>query len=97
MDVSATLRKMADTNLKRHKVYKDSPARLGRALAVFHPEGVRLNTAFDHDLFALWSALIGKLVRFVVSGFTHKDSIHDAAVYCAMIEKKMDERPKGKK
>ena len=91
MDVSGNLMRMARTCKARHKSYGDSPIRHGAMLAALHPSGVRLRTPHEHDVFALWVALTGKLVRFAVSGFTHQDSIHDAAVYAAMLEGKVQE------
>jgi hypothetical protein len=77
---------MADTFRERNAVYGDNYKRVGQVMLALHPDGIELKTKDDHELFHLWSLIIVKLTRFSVSGLTHTDSIHDAAVYLAMCE-----------
>jgi len=86
------LGEMAETFRERNKVYGDNFRRVGHVLQALHPQGVTQNTALDHELFHLWSLLIVKASRFAVSGLTHEDSIHDLAVYAAMLESILKER-----
>lgn len=80
------LHAMAETFLERNAVYKDNVSMVGELLSVLHPSGVTIDSAAQHELFHLWSLLIVKLSRFATSDLKHIDSIHDAAVYAAMIE-----------
>ena len=91
-DASDVLQGMADTYRERNKVYGDNFRNVGHVMAALHPRGAGLQTPADHELFHLWSLLIVKLTRFANSDLTHIDSIHDAAVYAAMIEAILQER-----
>jgi hypothetical protein len=86
------LGEMADTYRERNKVYGDSWRKVGAVLAALHPDGVTLKTQADHELFHNWSLIVVKMARFATSGLTHRDSIHDAAVYAAMIESIINEK-----
>ncbi len=55
-------------------------------MALMFPKGVILKTADDFNRWHLFELKIVKLTRFVNSGLTHKDSIHDDAIYSAMVE-----------
>jgi len=79
----------ANTFRERNKVYGDNYKRAGGAFAALFPNGVTLKTKEDHDRFHLFSLIVVKLSRYAVSieaGKPHRDSIHDAGVYCAMVE-----------
>ena len=79
----------AKTFAKRRAVYGDNWKRAGAALQALFPNGITLATSDDHDRFHILSLIIVKLSRYTVSwdrGEMHQDSIHDAAVYCAMLE-----------
>ena len=86
------LAEMAETYRERNKVYGDNFRLVGPVMAALHPEGIELKTAADHELFHLYSLVIVKLSRFATSNCRHLDSIHDAAVYAAMIEAILKER-----
>ncbi len=79
------LANMADTFRERNKVYGDNYKRVAKLMAVLFPDGVPSELVIK-DQFHLFELLIVKLSRFAVSNLTHQDSIHDAAVYAAMIE-----------
>jgi hypothetical protein len=84
IDAALVLETMASTFRVRNKKYGDNWKNVGAVMAALYPEGVTLRTAEDHVQFHLLSWAVGKLTRFVNSEDT--DSIHDAAVYLAMIE-----------
>jgi NADH dehydrogenase/NADH:ubiquinone oxidoreductase subunit G len=87
-DVSAdtVLAEMSKTFKERNAVYKDNYKKVGQVMSVLFPDGVQLNTAADFDKWHLFELMIVKLTRFVNADLNHKDSIHDIAVYSAMIE-----------
>lgn len=72
----------------RNAVYSDNYLRAGRALAALFPNGIELKTVDDHNRFQIFNLIIVKLSRYTVNWNEggHADSIHDAAVYCAMLE-----------
>lgn len=86
------LQQMAETYRDRNAVYGDNFRKVGPVLALLHPKGMKLVSGEDHELFHLWSLVIVKLSRFANSELTHEDSVHDAAVYLAMIEAILKER-----
>lgn len=86
------LREGAETFEKRNKVYGDNYTRVGNALAALLPGGVKLKTADDHNRFQIFNLIVVKLSRYCVNWQEgHQDSIHDAMVYCAMLESIDDE------
>lgn len=80
------LQEMADTFRERNKVYGDNYKRVGEVMKALFPNGVALKTAEDFNRWHLFELQIVKLTRFANSGLTHRDSIHDEAVYAAMVE-----------
>jgi hypothetical protein len=80
------LAEMADTYRERNKVYGDNYKRVGAVMAAMFPNGVELFTEEDYNVWHLFELMVVKLTRFANSGLTHEDSIHDAAVYAAMVE-----------
>lgn len=81
----ARLRAMAETFEERNAVYGDNYKMVGKIMAVMFPEGAPPNLLHS-DQFHLFELKIVKLTRFAISGLQHIDSIHDDAVYSAMIE-----------
>ena len=77
---------MSKTFKERNEVYGDNYKMVGELMKVLHPEGFNQQSEEDHELGHLWSLLVVKLSRFAISDLKHKDSIHDLAVYAAMIE-----------
>lgn len=80
------LAEMADTFRERNKVYGDNYKRVGEVMVALFPEGVSLKTPEDFNTWHLFELMVVKLTRFANSGLTHEDSIHDLAVYAAMVE-----------
>lgn len=76
----------ANTYAERNAVYKDNLDMVGKVMTILFPDGVTLMTHDEHIRFHTFSLLIMKLTRYAVSGLTHKDSIHDSIVYCAIIQ-----------
>lgn len=79
----------ASTFAARRAIYGDNWKRVGEMTKALFPNGVKLLSSDDHDRFHILSLIMVKLSRYAVSwdrGEMHKDSVHDAAVYCAMLE-----------
>ena len=85
-DAADILAAMAETFRERNKVYGDNYKRVGAVMAAMFPHGVELLTEEDYNVWHLFELMVVKLTRFANSGLTHEDSIHDAAVYAAMVE-----------
>lgn len=85
-DAALILDEMADTFRERNKIYGDNYKRVGAVMAAMFPNGIMLKTADDFNRWHLFELQIVKLTRFANSGLTHIDSIHDEAVYAAMVE-----------
>lgn len=80
------MEEMAKTFLERNKIYGDNYKRVGEVMKSLFPEGVQLKTIEDFNTWHLFELMIVKMTRFANSNLTHKDSIHDLAVYAAMVE-----------
>lgn len=80
------LAEMADTYRERNKVYGDNYKRVGDVMAAMFPDGVQLRTAEEYNVWHLFELMVVKMTRFANSGLSHEDSIHDLAVYAAMVE-----------
>lgn len=83
--VGDVLRSMAETFTERNAVYGDNYKLVAPIIRLLWPSGVPdgLVTAVHWHLFEL---MVVKLTRFATGGLTHVDSVHDIAVYAAMIE-----------
>lgn len=90
-DAAIILDEMADTYRVRNKVYGDNYKRVGEVMAAMFPNGVVLRTAEDFNRWHLFELKIVKMTRFANSGLTHEDSIHDDAVYSAMVQSLINE------
>ena len=80
------LAEMADTYRERNKVYGDNYKRVGDVMMALFPNGVTIATKEQFNVWHLFELMIVKLTRFANSGLAHEDSIHDLAVYAAMVE-----------
>jgi hypothetical protein len=89
---AAVLADMAKTFAERNAVYKDNYKTCAKVLDALYPEGLTAKGADQHEVLHLWSLLLVKVTRFVHSGHTHTDSLHDIAVYAAMIESILKEQ-----
>jgi hypothetical protein len=88
------LHDMAETYEERNKVYGDNYKRVGAVMTAMFPDGVQLKTEEDFNRWHLFELKIVKLTRFANSGLLHKDSIHDDAVYSAMVESLIHDKTK---
>lgn len=77
---------MADTYRERNKVYGDNYKRVGDVMMALFPDGVKVENAHEFNVWHLFELMIVKLTRFANSELSHVDSIHDLAVYAAMVE-----------
>jgi hypothetical protein len=83
--VPEILREMATTFEERNRVYGSNYRMVGPMMKVLFPDGVPPQVLHS-DQFHLFELKLVKLSRFAISNLTHLDSIHDDAVYSAMIE-----------
>jgi hypothetical protein len=93
-DAADILAEMADTFRERNKVYGDNYKRVGDVMMALFPQGMSLTSAADFNKWHLFELMIVKLTRFANSGLTHQDSIHDLAVYAAMVESIVNQETK---
>lgn len=84
----------AKTFAERAKVYGENYKKVGGALAAMFPEPPKLETAEDHNRYYIFTLIVMKLSRYANNFSTggHQDSIHDAAVYAAILESIDSER-----
>lgn len=76
---------MGETFRERNKVYGSNYKMVGPLVKVLFPDGVPPELVASHR-WHLFELKLVKLSRFAISKLTHLDSIHDDAVYSAMIE-----------
>lgn len=79
------LEMMAITFRQRNSMYKDNYNNLGAVMTALFPDGIILKDEHDFIIYHWLDWSVGKLTRFVNSGMKDEDSIHDCAVYMAMI------------
>jgi len=87
VNVDEVMAQAAKTYKVRGQVYGDSYLRQGAVMAALMPGGVDLLNAREQARFSILSHIIEKLARYCTdfkSG--HEDSIHDAGVYCLMLQ-----------
>jgi hypothetical protein len=80
------LMEMARTFRVRNKVYGNNYLNYGQIMKELFPRGIRLDDAYSHIVYHWLSMKMVKLTRFLNSGMTHLDSLHDDSVYGAMLE-----------
>lgn len=85
LPVAEKLEAMAATFRQRNKVYGSNYKMVCQLMKVLFPDGVPSELVVQEH-FHLFELLLVKLSRYAISGLKHTDSIHDAAVYCAMCE-----------
>lgn len=84
---SDIMKAMAETFAKRNKVYGDNYLSFGAVMVALHGAAPLCPvTAHEHNVAGLWIQIVSKLTRFANSGCMHVDSVHDLAVYAAMLE-----------
>lgn len=80
------LQKMAATYEERQQQYGEAYLMTGKVLQVLFPDGIVLSSESEFNKWHLLDQIVAKLCRYAMSGKTHADSVHDIAVYAAMIE-----------
>lgn len=85
VSVPTILRDMAATFEERNAVYGNAHDRVARIHDAIWPDGVPSDLPGSPQ-WHVFEILMGKLARFAETGLTHRDSIRDMAVYCAIIE-----------
>lgn len=85
LPVPEALEAAAHTFRVRNAVYGSNYEMVGPIMGILFPNGVD-RELLSSDQFHLFELVIVKLSRLATSRLTHRDSAHDAAVYCAMIE-----------
>jgi hypothetical protein len=85
------LQDMANTFRERNAVYGNNYRMVAKLVAVLFPDGVPPELVVT-DQWHLFELKLVKLSRFAVSGLKHKDSIHDDAIYSAIIESIIEEQ-----
>lgn len=87
INASDILDAAAATYRERNTIYGSNYLNVGEAMKGFFPNGIELKTANDHLRFHLFCWIVGKLSRYANRWKEgHQDSIHDVAVYAAMLE-----------
>ncbi len=76
----------AATFRERNAVYQDNWIIYGAVMAALFPDGIELRTPEENAKFSIMSQMVSKITRFSSSGMTHRDSVHDLSVYCAIME-----------
>jgi len=82
------LKKMAETYAERNAVYGDNFRNVGRIMMILFPEGLNLESESDFTRWHIFELIVVKLTRYSINfkNGGHPDSVHDAAVYNAMLE-----------
>jgi len=83
--VSQILHHMAETFTDRNKVYRDNYLRVGPVMKALFGTDIPSELVVS-DRWHLFELIVIKLTRFATSELSHTDSIHDIAIYAAMIE-----------
>lgn len=87
-DVADILDEAKATYHDRLKVYGDTAKhRHGEVMKALLPDGFTVHSAIDHSRFSVLNMIVAKLVRYTNNlNEPHQDSIHDAGVYCFLLE-----------
>jgi hypothetical protein len=91
--VPEILRSMADTYEERNAVYGDNFKNVAPFMNTLWPAGIPPALVMK-DTWHLFELMVVKMTRFANSGLVHADSIHDIAVYSAMIESELSKNGK---
>lgn len=86
MKVDLILEEMAKTYRDRNAEYGSNWNLAAELMLLFFPEGITLKTKDDFIRFGILEHIVNKLTRFINSKMTHADSVHDGAVYMAIME-----------
>lgn len=77
---------MAATFRERNAVYKNNHEAVGKVMESLYPDGLLLKGAVNFDKWLMLAMIIIKITRLVNTNLEHTDSMHDIAVYSAMME-----------
>lgn len=90
------LEAMAATFRERNKIYGDNFVRVGNAMHAMFPAGLTINSPADWTRLYFFMLQLVKASRYATNFETggHADSVHDAAVYAALLEA-FDEQQRG--
>lgn len=80
------LKTMATTFVAKNKQYADNWEKVAKVFVALFPDGITLKTEEDFARFHFLDWTVGKFTRFVNTGLTDTESVHDGAVYMAMLE-----------
>lgn len=80
------LNAMAETFKERNAEYGSNYNAVGEIMVSLFPKGILLKTSEDFVKFHFIDWIVGKLTRFGRTDMKHIDSLHDMAVYAAMLE-----------
>ena len=80
------LKDMAQTYADRQEQYGEAYLVIGKVMKMLYPDGIVLTTEDGFNKYHLFDQIVAKVCRYAGSGGTHVDSIHDIAVYAAMLE-----------
>ena len=80
------LAEMIETFQERKKLYGDNYKQIGKVMEALFPNGVTLKTIKEHNRYHLFLMIMVKVTRLAQTNLKHKDSVHDLAVYAAMLE-----------
>ncbi len=97
MSADEILLSMSETFRERNKIYGDNYKVVGEIMMALFPEGVKLSSKDEFNKWHLFELMVVKLTRFANTDLSHRDSIHDAAVYAAMVESLLPKEKKGKR
>ena len=85
IDAADVLSQMAATFRERNAIYQNNFEMVPKLVAILFPKGVPSELVLTPQ-WHLFELKLVKLCRFAISGLQHVDSIHDDAVYSALIE-----------
>lgn len=89
--VPEILEQMAATFRERNGIYRDNYKRIPSVVGALFPSGVSGELVMRPE-WHLFELILVKLARFANAELSHVDSIHDVAVYAAMIQSILEER-----
>ena len=90
--VPELLRSAAQTYEERHKLYGDNYKHFGKCMKGIFPEPLTIETEEEWVRVGLILNIVTKVTRYGqnLKKGGHQDSIHDASVYCSMLEEMTD-------
>jgi len=85
--VPTYLNETANIYRERNKLYKDNYKRIGAIFTELFPYGLRLDSEYDFNRFAIFNHILNKVTRYAMTWQEgHIDSLDDIAVYVMMLK-----------